>query len=243
MERKVSSKKYLLAFILTLIVFAGGISMGILFENIRLNHSKQLILEERANLKSLEIQKEYIGYGLVECEALNQILETNVAQLNKKMDEVIRYEKKAFFSREEFELQLQDYFLTEIEFLLIAQEVDKKCSKDNVKVLFFYDENQFDTQGSILDYIKKVFGPKVMVFSLDSNFKREPMINILLASHNIKQFPSIVIENEVFQGHMPLETLMEKICEEFTASPIELPEECQTKKTIRTGLVKNPLSP
>ncbi len=136
MERKVSTKKYLLAFILTIIIFAGGIFIGILFENIRLTYSEQVILSEKVGLRSLQLQQNYIDTGLADCATLHQIVETNINELGKKMGEVIEYEKRSFLNEEEFKLQLQDYFLTEIQFLLTSQEIDKKCKKDSVKIIY-----------------------------------------------------------------------------------------------------------
>ena len=46
-------------------------------------------------------------------------------------------------------------FLTEIQFYLLAKDIDKKCPQNNVKILYFYDENRDETQGDILVYLKK----------------------------------------------------------------------------------------
>lgn len=226
MERKISTRKYLLAFILTLVVFVGGITIGILFENIRLNYSQQVILNEKVSLRSLQLQQNYIEAGIADCNTLNQVLETNINELSKKMAEVIDYEKKSFFNEEEFNLQLQDYFLTEIQFLLTAQEIDKKCEKDNVKIVFFYDDNEQDTQGEILGYIKKLFGSQVLVFSFNSGFEQEPMIKILLTSHNITQFPAIVVGDQVYQEHKSVREVLELVCREFEKIGAEQ-EECR----------------
>lgn len=226
MHRKISTKKYLIAFILTLIIFAGGISIGIFFENLRLSRSEQLILKEKVNLRSLQLQQNYIDTGIADCTTLHKILDENINELGKKMGEVINYQQKSFFNEEEFKLQLQDYFLTEIQFMLTSQEIDKKCPKDSVKIIYFYGEDAVDTQGDILAYIKKLFGSKVLIFNFNSEFKQEPMINILLTSYNITQVPAIVVEDTVYQGHRSLEEVMGLICEEFGKMEGDVPEEC-----------------
>ena len=235
MERTVSGKKYLIAFILTVVIFTGGIFIGILFEDLRLRDSQNDILSEKVVLQSLQLQQKYIDSGAADCATMNKILETNIDDLNKKMKEVIEYEKNSFVNTDEFNLQLQDYFLTEIQFLILSEEIDKKCSKDNVKVIYFYDENAFDTQGSILDYLRKVFGSKVLVFSLNSDFSQEPMINILLSSYNITEFPSVVVEDTVFQGHSSVEVLLYQVCTEFSELGDTIPPQCE--KVESTGLL------
>ena len=146
MERKVSTKKYVLAFILTIIIFAGGMVLGIKLEGARLSDAQQITLQEKTNLLSLQLQQKYIESGIAECNALNQILEANINELGKKMVTIIGYEKKALLNEEEFRLQLRDYFLTEIQFLLISEEISQKCKSESIKVIYFYDENEFDTQ-------------------------------------------------------------------------------------------------
>ena len=146
LERKTSVKKYLLAFALTLLVFSGGIVAGLFIENLRLSSAKQIALTEKVTLRSLQLQHNYIASGLTDCKTLHTILENNINELGKKVAIIIDYEKKAVFNEEEFQLQLQDYFLTEIQFYLLAKDIDKKCPQDNIKILYFYDENRDETQ-------------------------------------------------------------------------------------------------
>lgn len=225
-ERPTSVKKYVIAFFLTLLIFSGGILIGILFDNARLSSAQQITLQEKVSLRSLQLQQNYIESGITDCKTLNTILENNINELGRKVGIIIDYEKKALFNQEEFNLQLQDYFLTEIQFYFLAQEINKKCPQNNVKILYFYDENKDDTQGDILAYLKKRFGSKLLIFSLNSQFSQEPMIGTLLTYHNITQYPALVIEEKVFQGHRTAKQLMEDICGEFMGMETEVPEDC-----------------
>ena len=224
MERKLSTKKYLIAFILTLVVFSGGILVGLFFENVRLSHSQQINLQEKTNLISLQLQQQYIGSGIADCKALNNILELNIVELGNKVETLSDYGKRSVLNDEDFKLQLRDYFLTELQFLFVSNEIDTKCTSDHIKVLFFYDENQNDIQGEILDYVKDLFGSRVLIFSFDPTFADEPMINVLLASYNIEKFPAVVVGSTVFQGPTSLKTLLREICSQLVG---ELPKECK----------------
>ena len=228
-ERTLSTKKYLLAFILTLLIFSGGIVFGIFVENLRVEDAKQLALSEKVSLRSLQLQQNYIESGLADCEALNTVLEANIDELGRKMNTVIKYEKKSLFSQEELDLELRDYFLTEIQFLFISQEIDTKCTKDNVKVLYFYDENSLDSQGTVLDYLKKIFGSRLLVFSFNSAFYQEPMINVLITTYGITQFPAVVVENKKMEGLTTVEELLKVICDEFQKIDRQYPQECQDR--------------
>ncbi len=223
MERRISLGKYLLAFVLTLLVFSGGIVIGIFFENARLNDSRQINLDEKVNLKSLQLQQEYVKSGIAECRSMNQILERTIAELDRKVDTIVDYEKRSVLKDKEFNLQLRDYFLTEIQFLLLSREIDRDCQRDHATVLFFYNEDKQDVQGRILDYLKSLLGSKVLIFSFDSQFTDEPMIKLLLTSYKINVYPAVVVEDKVFQGLTSTKVLLKEIC---AAMPAEKPAEC-----------------
>lgn len=229
-ERKASVHKYVLALVFTLIIFAAGVLLGITLEDARLNDAQQITLQQKVNLQSLQLQQRYIDSGIADCTALNHLLESNINELARKGEIIIDYEKKAVLNEKEFNLELQDYFLTEIQFLLISQEIDRKCQQDSIKMIYFYDENAQDTQGDILDYLKKLFQERVLVFSFNSQFTNEPMITTLLTSYNITQFPAVVVDQNVFQGHTPVDTLKKAICADFTRMKGEMPKECEKKK-------------
>ncbi len=213
--RKISTRKYLIAFILSLLVFLGGIAIGMAIENARLADARQITLSEKVNLRSLQLQQQYIKSGIADCRALNEIMETSINELGRKIDIISGYEENSFFSEEEFDLELRDYFLTEIQYFLLAEEFEKQCDKENVKILYFYDESKLDTQGRALDYLRKQFEGKVLVFSFNSAFTKEPMIRTLLASYNITSFPAVVVEEEAFQGFTSVGVLLDRICGEF----------------------------
>ncbi|MDP3698689.1 MAG: hypothetical protein Q8R47_03810 [Nanoarchaeota archaeon] len=242
LERKTSVKKYILAFVLTLLVFSGGIVAGLFIENLRLSSARQIALTEKVTLRSLQLQHNYIASGLTDCKTLHTILENNINELGKKVALIIDYEKKALFNEEEFKLQLQDYFLTEIQFYLLAKDIDKKCPQDNIKILYFYDENRDETQGDILVYLKKKFDNKVLIFSLDSGFMQEPMIKTILTNYKITQFPALVIEEKVFEGHQAADQLMQHLCTEFLQMNTAVPEECLSYSKEKIALSKNPLT-
>ncbi len=213
--RHLSTRKYLIAFVLSLLVFLGGVVIGMVIENARLVDARQITLSEKVNLRSLQLQQQYIKSGIADCTAINEILEANINELGEKIDIISGYEEKAFFSEQQFDLELRDYFLTEIQYFLLAEEFEKQCGRENVKVLYFYAENQFDTQGRVLDYLRKLFEGKMLVFSFNSAFTKEPMIRTLLASYNITSFPAVVVEEEAFQGFTSVGVLLDRICGEF----------------------------
>ena len=145
-------------------------------------------------------------------ERLNEILETNIADLSEATSQIIDYNKKAIVDDELFDLQLREYFLTEIQFLLLSDEIKEECDTEAVTIIYFYDENEYDVQGDVLGYLKNLFGNKLMVFSFDSNFYEEPMIEVLMKSYNVTEFPTVIADDFPYYGGADTDELKALIC-------------------------------
>ena len=224
-KRSISGKKYFLALILTLIVFSAGIGFGLFIEELRLDDAQNSALRERVSLRSLELQQQFIDSG-TDCKTMQTVLQNTIIELEESVSTIQSYERNTVKLTGDFELQLQDYFLMEIQFYLLAKKIAESCPQEAVKILYFYDDNEASTQGEILGYLKKKFGEKLLIFSFDSTFEQEHMIKTLLTSYNIERFPAIVLEEKVFQGHQDVDLLHEEICDAFKKYTVGLPEEC-----------------
>jgi len=215
MARKVSFKIYVFSFILTILIFSLGLSIGLLVEKERLQEFDKMNMEQEVDLKSMQMQQRYIDIGGLNCEALTGILEANMEEVSESMDTVLDYNENSVIDSEVFELQLRDYFLTEIQYYLVANQIKEVCDNDVVTFLYFYDEDENDIQGQVLDYLKSVFGNNLLVFSFDSNFKEEPMIDVLIETYDIETFPTVVANGVVFEGGVGADELHDFICEEL----------------------------
>jgi len=221
MARTFSVWLYIVAFVLTVVVFSFGLTLGLLIEKERLQAVDQINVQQEIDVKSLQLQQIYLNTGEVNCEALNTILEANINEVSDSMEKVVSYNKNSLIDSDLFSLQLRDYFLTEIRFLLLSSEIQQKCPSDAVTVIYFYDEDQGDTQGDVLNYLKEIFGQKLLVFSFDSNFKQEPLIDVLLQSYNVTVFPTVIVDGMPYYGGITADELKDYICEQLVDKPVE----------------------
>lgn len=222
MPRQLTTRIYIFSFLASLLIFSFGLTIGLLIEKERLQTIERISLEKEVNLKSLQLQQSYIKDGNVNCEALNTILGSNIKTLSDAMDKVIDYNKRGIIDSEDFRLQLQNYFLTEIQFFLLTKEVKERCQTDAVTILYFHNEEIQNTQGYVLDYLKTIFGSKLMVFSFDVNFQEEPMVSVLLKTYSITQFPSIVVDDKLYSGGATRDELFSYLCQRIK----DIPKEC-----------------
>ncbi len=221
----INKKRHLIALLFTLAAFIIGILIGILITNERLDFSNEVSQDQRLELESIQLQYIYIT-SLLEsenCPAILRALEENLNSL-----EIARIKLENFISQtknKEFQFIKRDYVLSEIRYWILAQQTQKVCEDDSLKVLFFYAEEEqcgdCSTQGLILTNIKEKLEEKILIFSLDAQ-QEEPMVQILKQSFNITAVPTIVFKDKKIEGLTKLDELYPLICEEYK----EKPEEC-----------------
>ena len=100
---------------------------------------------------------------------------------------------------------------------LLQEKIKTDCGANVVSVLYFYSTegcNDCIVQGDILTLLKEVFKDKLMVFPLDVGIDSD-MVKILMARFDIEPMPTIVVNNEKYEGVITKEQLSGIICSEI----------------------------
>lgn len=211
--RHISTKKYLFAFIITTFIFVIGILAGMTVEKARANKADLLNLEQQVAYSSLYLQESFLtSFGNSSCSAMDIILAENLNNLDKAMRKVTDYNKNSLTVTKELNLNLRNYFLTEIRYLMLYDRVRQLCNTSAVTILYFYGPDVANKQGYALDYMKKIFGEQLLIFSFDYDMKhQEPMIDVLIKTHNITEVPSLVVDGEKFSGFVNEDILYKEL--------------------------------
>ncbi len=223
--RQISIRNYIVAGIITLLVFVTGIMLGVTTSESRVSFSEEQISIHRLELDSLQLQYLFIDQQNAQsnCAAISLALEDNVKKLAVLGDKIETFSKDINFNEKEFDTLKREYVLAQIRYWLIAEKAKKICSTDTVSVLYFYsnEEECFDcsTQSRILTHLKGTFKDKLLVFSIDSSFTQEPLVPILRHTYNITKFPSLAIEGEPLYGLVKEEELSKKLCSIYVNKP------------------------
>lgn len=222
MKRKLSLHKYIVAAIITCIIFGIGLSSGLLVERGRLKYIQEMNTEQKIDYSSLQLQFLYLDSlkDNKSCPAVYKIFNTNLDLLDRTRKRLEDYNQKSAMDKENFDLLQREYFIAEMRYWLLSQKVREICNEDIVTVLYFYsDSAESDTQGFILNYLKRKLKEQLLIFSFNSQFEKEPIIPILLTRHNLTEYPALVIENETFQGIVPESELNKIICSHYNSEP------------------------
>ncbi len=221
-ERKISKDKYVLAFVLTSIIFVLGLSIGLVFDNLRLKWTESESRQQEVDYLSLQFQYLYLttlSDKNASCSVLNTALQSAINDLGESLQTFTRYQDETKMNKKEYELAGRTYLLDNLKYWLFARKTKEECDLDVVTILYFYSRDNCPicpNQGVILTYFKKVFGDKLLIFPIDVDYEEnEPIITILKNQYEIVSYPTLVIENKKYEGVVGNEQLREIVCTAF----------------------------
>lgn len=217
-KRRISKEKYILAAVLTILIFSLGLTLGAIIDNYRVKYIEDVSKLQEAEYKSLQFQYLYLTTLEQEgesCPVLSATLERTVNDLSSSLNKFLEYEKETRLNKDDYQLAARSYLLDNLRYWLFAQKSKEKCGLDIVSVLYFYSEDCSicPNQGIILSYYKKIFGEKILVFPINVDLENEPMINILTTNFNVTSYPTLIIEGKKYEGVIRKDPLGEIICD------------------------------
>ncbi|MBT4651133.1 hypothetical protein HOC13_01275 [Candidatus Woesearchaeota archaeon] len=221
-KRKISKDKYILAAILTALIFSLGLTLGFLMENYRGNWMEKVNKNQENEYESLQLQYYYINEleGQEDiCPVLQTTLNGAIEDLSESLSEFLEYEKDSRLDPEEFDMAGRKYLLDNIRYWLFAKKSKELCNLEIVPILYFYEEDcpNCPSQGTLLTYFRNTFEGKVLVFPINMNFQdSESLLKILASEFKVNQYPTLIIDGKKYEGMIPKQQLHELICESLT---------------------------
>ncbi len=212
-KRKIYWKYYLLAGVLTCLVFVIGLMAGILIEA-----SKVTFLEKK--LKELEISKtdSEVKSSMLSllnanpCEAFEYEVEKLIPKVSKFGEELEVFEATRKGSYQEYLALKKEYTLMNLRYWMFVKSLKEKCNYSFVPILYFYSNKNCPAckdQGYVLSLLKKKYPKKVMIFAIDGDLDLES-VSLLKKVYNITAYPSLIINGRVYKG-LKTTSFLEKI--------------------------------
>jgi len=222
-ERKVSKHKYLIAAAVALLIFSLGIMLGMVVDNERFRWVINKGEEQDVSYQSLQFQYLYlntvIGSDNESCTVLRAQLEDTLSDLGSTLDKLVNFQQDSSLNKDDFDLIKRKYLVDNLEYWLFAQKAKRLCKSDLVTILYFYSGTKCDicpNQGVVLTYYKKKYEDRLLVFPIDVDLEpKEPIIKILRKRYQIYNYPSIVVEDKMYEGVVEKDALGGIICDNF----------------------------
>ncbi len=202
-KRNISTGTYLLAFVLTVVVFSLGIYVGMVVDD----SAKATVEEELVTLEQdlylsriLLLTEQEMGEF---CPIYSEKLEA-VDSERELIGDRLEYLESV---REVYDEELRErYYYLEFENYLLMKKMKKECGKDYLLVLFFYDGSEIsEEQGAELDELR-ASDSRVKVFSFEGG-SDSAVVEVLREQYNITDCPSVVVDSEAFSGFYTSEEL------------------------------------
>lgn len=225
--RITNRKIFVSALFLTVVIFVMGLLLGLVIEGKRVEFIEQADREQKINLESLQLQLLYLSSieGRESCPAFTTALSDHIKETENTRERLEKYLTEDMAHESGFSLLKREYIISQLNYWVLARKTRDICESDFVSVLYFYSKKcpDCENQGFILDYLKKLFGDRLLIFALDKEFADENMIKVIAASYNVSWVPTIVIEDKVYQGFQSKDQLLKLVCSEYSDKPSDCP--------------------
>lgn len=226
-KREISFKRYIIAAIITFLIFSLGIMLGLIMDYERLSYLEKTSKVEDLNYKSLQLQYLYITNlenTESSCSILKAALKNSIEDLSYSLDQYEKYEKDSQINKKDYEIVARDYLLDNIRYWIFSKRTKEVCDNDVINVLYFYSLNTCpicNNQGTILSYFKAKLEDQILIFPINVDLD-EDFIKILKLQYNVTSLPTIIINDDKYEGVVSREKLSQIIC-----SSSQNKEKCQ----------------
>lgn len=227
--RELNKTRYVAAGIITIAIFLLGLMLGLVTEGKRITYVQDLFDRQRAEFSSSQLQYAYVSSlnSQDACPAMYDVFFNNVKNLDETAHRLETYVKDSKLNDESFNVLKREYTIEQLRYWLLSKQARELCNQDVVRVLYFYSDDaqcaDCNNQAFILDYLKKLLGDRLLIFSLDATFEQEPMIGILKTQYNITEYPTLIVEDTLVSGLSSRDELLTNLCGRYR----DRPEACE----------------
>lgn len=200
------------AAILTVIVLAAGIWIGIWLDSSRVDDIKNVLSEVEIEFNDARMQSLYHdNFFINDSEFCNAAIESNLEFNNIIYQEGLKIEQAELVNKFTPDLvqQKQKYALLQMQFWINSLSIKEKCNSNFTTILYLYRFNPTDDQTTTINQklqsaflfdLKQKCGNSVMLSPLPINVNLTSA-ELLVKNYHINQTPSIIInKNITLQG-------------------------------------------
>ena len=205
-NRTLSVPVYLLALVITVVIFSLGVYVGTALDDSNLQRIEANVGEITTRISSAEsllLSDDPELFCPVYLDQLDKI-NTDIELIGNKLT-VLEEEKNVI----DTELKKQ-FFILEVNSYLLSKRINKECGKDTMFVLYFYSNKGCEKcrdQGIQLTEARKNLRG-ISTYSFDGELG-SPVVDALKKKYGVSVYPTIVINEGVYAGYKGREELKE----------------------------------
>jgi len=204
-------KKYLLgiALIITIFVFAAGLLVGSTFDTYQTDELLLSVRQNELETQSFLVEQQFVDTFGGQCDSMTSRVETvqkSVADTGRKL--TLLENSLKYTGTDDFEYLKNKHLISKVQFFTLLKNFEETCGVNYDIILFFYqvDHAESITQGLALDELAEK-NPDIVILSIDKDYEKEPLVNLLVARYNIEKAPTLIINDEKIEGFQSTEQI------------------------------------
>lgn len=191
---------YLVALLITALIFATALYASNYFNNRRISDIRATQDDISTDILSLETQFDLLAEHSCGDVAENTILPSELSSLGNELSYM---ESQGTTNADEVTRLKRLYSLLEIKDYLLMQQLAGKCNLKPVFILYFYsnkgDCTDCEKQGYVLTSLSQEY-PQLRVYSFDYNLDVGGLQTLISIDNVQDQLPALVINNKIYYG-------------------------------------------
>ena len=207
-NKKGEWKKYLIAFVITAILFLTAFYLSNFFSNKKIQEIRNI-----ENTIAIDILSSETQFDLLEELSCGNVNDSILSQeLNDLAAKIEFSEEQGLGSTEERASLKKYYSLLQIKDYLLMKKAEDKCNLEVTSIIYFYSNKEdckdCEKQGYILTDIRQNY-PNVRVYAFDYNLDLSAL-KALITIYKVKEperLPALIVNGQVYYGLQEFEDI------------------------------------
>jgi thiol-disulfide isomerase/thioredoxin len=202
--KRLNTKVLVSALVISGILFAAGFFAGYSINKERLSAVESEMSDVVKSVQNFQLQ--FLFFDVLGQNASCPILISTLSDINKQSYEI--GSKLTSYSSDSEAMDYETYVRVKKEYSrlltgywLLATKLQGNCRMNSSTIVYFFNKEcaRCDDQGFILTYMKRKYGDGLLIFALDSDLD-EPSVNAIKQYFNISEYPTLIINGQVYPG-------------------------------------------
>jgi len=211
MKKRFDLKILISAIVISSLLFLSGLGIGYTINLEKLSTVESKMLEISQSLQKFQL--EFLFLDVLGENATCPLLANRLSEINKE-SYLIGTRLESYGSGNDI-MDYNEYINTKkkysrllIGYWLLAKKLKSSCKLNANTIVYFFskDCSRCDDQSFILTYLKNKLGDRVLIFALDADLD-EPSVQTLKTYYNITKYPSLIINENLYEGFQPKERI------------------------------------
>lgn len=198
-------KKYLIALIVTVAIFAIAWFASEYFNNQKIEAIKDAQQQVTVDIMSSETQ-----FDLLDELSCQDVDNNYLSQEISDLADQLTYAEQNLNDQSQISILKQQYSILEVKDFLLTQRISTRCKQPVTTILYFYKSDNScadcQKQGYVLDALRQEY-PSVRVYSFDAGLDSSTVRALLTVYKIPATLPALVIDDTTKSGFMSIDDI------------------------------------